>query len=205
MIETAGPTSPLRLWSVCPLSGGRQGVLSATVAEDGGRGGSLRDRLWREKERAHGDDPQAVAAAEPRLTTRTVTIPAVAFAPTNDAVDYYRRGTELRIESGSGTFTAPLSFEVPVVTIRKVTFCAVDAGSGNLILGLYRDQPAAEQTLQLGEVYTTGSSWSMQVVTLSNLSSRRITGAYGAFLSVYLPGTYPNGYKFIGAKVTCSY
>jgi hypothetical protein len=148
-----------------------------------------------------------VAGAEPRATVSvTVVVPAAAFRPTNDSVDYSGGGDELATDSGSGSFVAPVYFQAPSVTIKKVTFYAVDAGSGNLILGLYRTQPAVEHsTIQLGEVYTTGSSWTMQAVTLSELGERRITGAYGAVLAVYLPGTYPNGYKFLGAKVTYTY
>jgi hypothetical protein len=150
--------------------------------------------------------PTVVATAEPRVTvTRTVTISSAAFAPISDNVDYYASVDELRTESGSGTFFAPVSFDAPAVTIKKVTFYAVDAGSGNLILGLYRTQPATGVTEHLGEVYTTGTSWTTQVVTLNDLYARRITGANTAVLMVYLPDTYPNGYKFIAAKVTYSY
>lgn len=150
--------------------------------------------------------PGMVAGAEPRATVSvTVVVPAGAFTPADDSVDYSRGPGQLQTDSGSGTFAAPVFFEAPTVTIKKVTFYAVDAGSGSLMLGLYRTQPAEDRTIQLGEVYTTGSSWEMQTVTLSDLSERRITGAYGATLNVYLPGTYPNGYKFIGAKVTYTY
>lgn len=151
--------------------------------------------------------PGMTAGAESRATESvTVVIPAAAFRPSNDSVDYSGGGDELVTDSGSGSFFAPVYFQAPSVTIKKVTFYAVDAGSGNLVLGLYRTQPAVEHsTTQLGEVYTTGSSWGMQVITLSDLTDRRITGAYGAVLAVYLPGTYPNGYKFLGAKVTYSY
>ena len=45
----------------------------------------------------------------------------------------------------------------------------------------------------------------MQEVILNDLHARRITGAYGAALVVHLPGTYPNGYKFIAEKITYSY
>ena len=150
--------------------------------------------------------PGITAGAEPRAAVSvTVVIPAAAFTPTDDSVDYSRGPGQLQTDTGSGTFAAPVFFEAPTVTIKKVTFYAIDAGSGNLILGLYRTQPAQDQTIQLGEVYTTGSSWDMQTITLSSLTERKITGAYGATLNVYLPGTYPNGYRFLGAKVTYTF
>jgi hypothetical protein len=138
----------------------------------------------------------AGAGTEPRVTTRTVTIPAAAFTPIYDDTDYSKGPADLHVTSGSGTFEAP---------IKKVVFYCVDAGAGNLILGLYRVQLAEDRTVLLGEVYSAGSGWTMQEVTLSGFSPRRITGAYGAVLNISLPGTYPQGYGFMGAKVTYSY
>ena len=145
------------------------------------------------------------AAAEPRATTRTVTIPASAFNPMSDILTYSRGAGYLETRSGSGTFLAPVFFEAPVVTIRKVVFYGIDAGPGSIRMELIRTQPAEQKTLSLGTVLTAGSSYSMQVTTLSELLQRRVSGAYGATLSVYLPGPFTDGYRFLGAKVTYSY
>mgnify|MGYP001072459017 CR=1 FL=1 len=147
----------------------------------------------------------AGAGPEPRTTTRTVSIPASAFAPMSDIIPYSQGPGYLETRSGSGTFMAAVYFEAPVVTIRKVVFYAMDAGSGNLIMGLYRTQVSAQETLNLGEVYTSGSAFTMQTITLSDLAERRISGAYGATLNIYLPGPYTDGYRFYGAKITYSY
>lgn len=146
-----------------------------------------------------------VTAAEPRATTRTVTIPASAFNPTSDIVPYSRGAGRVETRSGSGAFLAPVFFEAPVVSIRKVVFYVIDAGPGSIQMELIRTQPAEEKTVSLGSVLSAGSSFSMQVITLSNLAERRISGAYGATLSVYLPGPYTDGYRLLGAKVTYSY
>lgn len=148
---------------------------------------------------------EAGAAVEPRATIRTVTIPASAFTPMSDIIPYSRGAGYLETRSGSGTFLAPVFFEAPVVTIRKVVLHVIDAGPGSIIMDLYRTQPAEQKTVLLGEVVSAGSSVAMQVVTLSNLTERRISGAFGATLSISLPGPYTDGYRFLGAKVTYSY
>ena len=144
-------------------------------------------------------------AAEPPATIRTVTIPASAFTPMSDIISYSRGAGYVETRSLSGTFLAPVFFEAPAVTIRKVVFYAIDAGSGSITLDLLRTQLAEHKTVLLGRAVTTGSSLVMQVVTLSNLAERRISGAYGATLSIYLPGPFTDGYRFLGAKVTYSY
>jgi len=146
-----------------------------------------------------------VTAAEPRATTRTVTIPASAFNPMSDIIPYSRGVGCLETRSGSGAFLAPVFFEAPVVSIRKVVFYVIDAGPGSIQMELIRTQPAEQKTISLGSVLSSGSSFSMQVITLSELSARRVSGAYGATLSVYLPAPSRDGYLFLGAKVTYSY
>ena len=81
--------------------------------------------------------------AEPRLgTTRTITIPAAAFAPIDRSVDYYRLADDLHLNAGTGTFEAPVYFEAPVVQIRKVVFYVVDGGPSSVAVGVYRVQLA---------------------------------------------------------------
>lgn len=145
------------------------------------------------------------ADAEPRLTTRTVTIPAAAFTAIDSNADYTKLEANLAVRSGTGTFEAPVYFEAPVVQVRKVVFYVVDGGASAVGTAVYRAQLAEDRTIQLGNAYSTGSDWTVQTVTVSDLSERRVSGAYGLVLWVNLPGTYPQGYKFLGAKVTYSY
>jgi len=101
----------------------------------------------------------AVEAAEPRLTTRTITIPAAAFNPVNNTTDFGSNGDELWTFTGGGNFTAPLFFEAPEVTIRKITLFAWDHSSGdNICVGLFRTTPATADEQNMGFVCSTGSS-----------------------------------------------
>jgi len=45
-------------------------------------------------------------AAEPRVTTRSIMIPAAAFIPTTDDPDYYNLGIDLHVHN-EGVFYAP--------------------------------------------------------------------------------------------------
>ncbi len=60
-------------------------------------------------------------ALEPRVTTRTVTIPAAAFQPLDDSVDFTRGVGELRVDSGTGVFLAPVVFAA--IDSRVATEC----------------------------------------------------------------------------------
>jgi hypothetical protein len=153
-----------------------------------------------------GASGEAGAGSASRSTTRTVTIPAAAFTPITGDADYSKLEADLHLDSGTGTFETPVYFEAPVVQIRKVVFYVVDAGAGGVAAGVYRVQLAENLTIHLGESYSIGSgSWEAQTVTVSDLTERRVSGAYGVVLNVYLPGTGAQGYKLLGAKVTYSY
>jgi len=148
---------------------------------------------------------EAGAGAEPRATTRTVTIPASAFNPASDDVAFRRGASFLETTAGDGTFLAPVYFDAPDVRVIKVVFFAIDSGIAFPIFEVYRTQLAVPQNVLCGEGATQGSSDTMQVVTVRDLEPRRVTGAYGMTLSVYLPAPYTDGYQFLGAKVTYSY
>ena len=63
------------------------------------------------------------------MTTASIMIPAAAFIPTTTRTTSACGGT-LPWLSGSGCFTAPLSFPVPVVNIKKITVYAYDNRAG---------------------------------------------------------------------------
>jgi len=89
-----------------------------------------------------GNSDQAMAAKEPRATFGKVMVPAAAFIPTSDDWDYSSEGYFLKTLSGIGSFTAPLSFPVPVVRIRKITLYALDnTAGGSVCVELYRADP----------------------------------------------------------------
>ena len=142
-------------------------------------------------------------AAEPRLTTVSVMIPAAAFFPTLDDWDYGNSGFGLYVTSGSGNFIAPLTFPVPVVNIKKITLYAYDNdGLKEVCVTLYRARPADAAEDTTGQVCTLDGS-APQYASTTLISPRRVTTAsQGAYLWVSIGGP---GLWLYGVKVNYSY
>ena len=147
--------------------------------------------------------PTVVTAAEPRLTTKTIMVPAAAFIPTTDNSDYGNEGLALWVGSSYGNFTAPLSFPVPVVNIKKITLYALDDNAGaGICATLYRARPADASDDSAGQVCTTNASAPQSPYT-TTISPRRVnTGLQGPYLWVNISG--PSVWLY-GVKVTYSY
>jgi len=154
-----------------------------------------------------GGEP-ALAAAEPRaIVTRTITIPAAAFDPTSDAVEYLNEGPALFVDAGSGTFRAIFGFEAPEIVVRKLVLYATDDGAGEICVYLNRSTPADGGGQIMGQLCTTGDEAGVRTFTLSaaDFDYRRLTGAYGPYLRLTMPGTLADGYLFYDLKVTYTY
>jgi len=140
-------------------------------------------------------------AVEPRLTTASIMIPAAAFIPTTDNWDYSTGGNYLAVSGGNSGFSAPVSFPVPVVSIKKITLYAYDNTNLSAVCASpYRANPAAATQVLQGIICTSGASTlDPQVLITTAISPRRVnTAIHGAQLWVDLgPGT-----KFYGVKVT---
>jgi hypothetical protein len=147
--------------------------------------------------------PAAVTAAEPRITTQSIMIPASAFIPTTDDWDFGNSGYGLYVASGTGNFVAPLSFPVPVVNIKKITLYAFDNdASSSVCLSLYRAMPAVASEDYAGQVCTTEAS-APQYASTTVISPRRVnTAVQAAYLWVEISGP---GLWLYGVKVTFSY
>jgi hypothetical protein len=146
-----------------------------------------------------------VTAAEPRVTTRTISIPVAAFNPTTGGLDFTSQGYGLWLNAGSGTFVAPLFFEAPVVTIKRITFYGWDNSTSDMCLSLYREAPATSANELMGQVCSTGAMAGDRTFTLSALFPRRIpSGTYGGYLEIHLPGSSAS-YVFSGAKITYTF
>ncbi|MFH1331642.1 MAG: hypothetical protein ABIJ48_13510, partial [Actinomycetota bacterium] len=147
--------------------------------------------------------PGVVTAAEPRATTGKIMIPAAAFIPTNDNWNYANNGSMLFTVSGSGIFTAPLTFPVPVVNIRRITLYAWDnSGTGQVCATVYRAYPPTAGQLNLGGVCTGDSTAVPQVVSTTVISPRRVnTAVTGPYLNVYIA----DGTTFYGVSVLYSH
>jgi hypothetical protein len=72
-----------------------------------------------------GPGGNRVTAAEPRVTTASVMVPAAAFVPSAGSFDYLNNGWAASA-AHRGAFVAPLSFPVPEVSVRKLTIYAHD-------------------------------------------------------------------------------
>ena len=152
----------------------------------------------------------AQAAADPRtMVTRTITVPAAAFAPATDNFDYSNYGHRLVSNSGSARFSAPLYFEAPTVIVRRLTLYAYDNSmAGDLCVTLYRTIPSIGSETSMGEVCSTDAFLDdPRVFVQRTLDYRTITGAYGPYLYLNIPGPLSGavGYAFYDVKVTYSY
>jgi hypothetical protein len=144
-------------------------------------------------------------AAEPRVTTASIMIPASAFIPNRDDCDYDNSGDSLQVTSGTCGFIAPLSFPVPVVDIKRITLYAYDNDkSSQVCVKLYRARPVdGSQDSTGGSLCTSDVYTAPQVLYKTAINPRRVnTASQGAYLWVYLTGPTVALY---GVKVTYSY
>jgi len=144
----------------------------------------------------------AATAVEPRITTASIMIPAGAFIPTENS-DYFNYGEYLAVASGSGSFTAPLSFPVPIVNIKKITAYAYDnSGGASVCVSLYRARPIDASEDYTGQVCTVDAS-APQYATTTVIDPRRANTAFHApYLWVVISGPTVELY---GVKINYSY
>jgi hypothetical protein len=150
-----------------------------------------------------GSESQAGAVPEPRATTGKIMVPASAFIPTSDNWDYDNTGWSLGMVSGNGGFTAPLSFPMPEVTIKKVILIAYDNSGGSVCMHLIRTRPfIVGEKAMTPEMCTTNSTDTPQKVITTAISPSKVnTVNQGTHLLVYLsPGT-----SLYGAQVVYRY
>jgi hypothetical protein len=148
---------------------------------------------------------QARATAEPRaVVVRALTVPAGAFVPTATTWNMVQTGYELILNSGIGKFTAPVFFGPQTVTIRKITLYAWDNADGEVCVHLYRSTPATGSTQEIGEVCSSGAAVGVRSFVEDSLMVPQITGAYGPYLTLELPGSFP-GHRFYAVKINYSY
>jgi hypothetical protein len=163
--------------------------------------------------------PGTVAATEPRVTTRTITIPAAAFQPvTNQTWAYFNRGHKLTTE-GAMLFVAPLSFEAPVVYVKRITLVAYDnlpyggdipaadeiprVPIGEICAFLLRATPMSDSNEFMSSVCSDGTGTLVREFTQRVFDVRRITGAYGPYLLLWVGGG--DGISFNAVKITYTY
>ena len=148
--------------------------------------------------------PGNAGAVEPRVTNRTITIPAGAFGATDETYAFTNYGSQLWVEATGADFTAPLFFEAAEVTIKRITLFAYDNGLGRVCVSLYRTIPPTGGEQEMGQACSSGAEASIRAFTQTTLSPRRIPGAYGPYLWLDLPGD-DTAYRFYAVRITYSY
>jgi hypothetical protein len=99
------------------------------------------------------------ASAAPRVTVvaKYLMIPPAAFSASSDNIDYFNSGSNLEINSGNGSFVAPV-YLPPGANIRLIKLFAYDVNViNNLCAFLYESNPKTGGKTKLKEVCTTGS------------------------------------------------
>ncbi|MFH1329899.1 MAG: hypothetical protein ABIJ48_04510 [Actinomycetota bacterium] len=143
---------------------------------------------------------QVAAAGDARTIVANLMIPAGAFSPATDDVDFSNYGTRVRTITGSGTFVAPITFPVPEVRIRRITLYALDIPAQAVAVELYRTSPATGSYVISGAVIGTGG---FGASTTTDIAPRLVkTAIHGAHLELYLSDPAAEAY---GIKVTYAY
>ena len=146
--------------------------------------------------------PGMVGAVEPRAT-HTITIPAGAFIPHVDGIDYTNQGYGLWTMTDSGTFTAPVPLPEGVVTVTKMTLFVEDNGGDDVSATLYRTTPGTGGEDNMGMVQSSGASSDPRYFSTTTFGPAQINNMwYGPYLWVYLPGSSTDGYRFYGVRIT---
>jgi hypothetical protein len=144
--------------------------------------------------------PNAAAAPTDR-TLHTMTVPAAAFVPSHQLIEYLNSGDELIAYLEYSYFLAPLQFPYPVVTIKRITLHGYDNGAADIRVMPRRARPATGAGVIMGTVASSGQSTSdPRAFATTALSPRIVNTAYhGAYLSLYLPPGLD--YRFYGVTI----
>ena len=154
-----------------------------------------------------GDEDEAVAK-EPRVTIGKIMVGASAFTPNENGLGggdtaYHFNDVSLVVISEYGGFVAPVSFPVPVVTIRKMSLVGYDTNdTSSLQVTLYRAQPLRSGLEDIAFVRTVDSTDDPQVSTTRNIRNRRVnTVNHAPHLRVDMEGAA----RLYGVQVVYSY
>lgn len=152
-----------------------------------------------------GATGQEGVAADSRVTVRNLMIPAAAFIPTTNTGQWHNNGYFVESAGGIAVFTAPVTFPVQTVSIKKITLYALDNDYlWDAWVSLCRAFPPGSSEVEMGSVSTSGNSatdpW---VFSTTAISPRQVnTGSYGAYLWIGLDGP---GLRIYGIQIQYSY
>ena len=119
----------------------------------------------------------------------TVTIPAAHFHPMIDGLNWLNNGDYIRMDSGSGWFTAAVPMLPGNRTVESVTMYVMDNnGAAQASVTLYRTK--TDGTRQgMAYIATTGSSGSIRSFSDTSISPSTIWGGHGAYLYLVIGAT----------------
>lgn len=154
-----------------------------------------------------------LTAAEPEVAarttiTRTLTIPAAAFTPTGPILDWFNSGMGVGVRSPSdlpAVFVAPVYFEAPLVTVRKMTLYGWDNNEeADMCLSLQRNVLPTGVPQTMGEVCSNGADLQVRSFATDVFDARRVTGNHGAYVILILNSYHPSDF-FADAQIVYTY
>lgn len=119
----------------------------------------------------------------------TATIPGGHFHPIQDGLNWYNWAYKLRMDSGSGAFTAALPILPGSRTVESMTMYVMDNhASVNACVSLVRAKTDGSYT-EIGSTCSAGSSSSIRTFSDTTISPSTIWGGHGAYLYLSINGT----------------
>jgi hypothetical protein len=112
-------------------------------------------------------------------------VPAASFIPADDAHNYWNNGTYVAMNSGSGSFSAPVEFPThKTVTVEKITLYAYDYNSlSRACVWLKRERPTHGDAQVMGSACSTGSSATdPRSFTNANINPSAVRPGHGLYL-----------------------
>jgi len=122
--------------------------------------------------------------------TRKVTIPAGFFIPYEDGLNWHNDGGYIRMDTGSGIFTAPVVFPcLPSVTVESLTLYAKDHNpTYDAHVRIYRSRPPKGTEVEMGHIFTGGTTTDVGTFTDGSISPDVVWPSHGVYLWLNVDG-----------------
>ena len=122
--------------------------------------------------------------------TRRVTIPGGFFIPYEDGLDWHNDGRYIRMDSGSGWFTAPVVFPcLPSVTVESLTLYAKDTNAADdARIKLFRTRPDNGIEQEMAYIFTGGTTVDVGEFVDSGINFPVVWPSQGVYLWLDIEG-----------------
>lgn len=141
-------------------------------------------------------------SARPKAAARQVmTVPAAAFVPIKDGIDWYNNGSYIQLDSGVGVLIAPVRFPGKVM-VKSITLYAYDNNDSHDVCAyLFRSRPSTGSELSMGTACSTGASGTdPRVFTTTLISPNRVTPKHVVYLELMFYDS--SDLRVYGVKIT---